>query len=124
MDNTSLDVLSDVNAELSDIASRIRTLANHEGVGKDQALVLADQANKLGSAIKRIMHVTGWNGHDFSGNGDRVTASYDVPGLHDVSKRIVERVGGAPVTDIAHLVPQILEIVFKPLAPKVENEED
>ncbi|MCV9964992.1 hypothetical protein OIU34_24150 [Pararhizobium sp. BT-229] len=121
MDDKSLDVLTDVNAGLSSIASRIRTIAKHEGVGKDQALALAEQADELSSAIKRIMHVTGWNGRDFSGNGDRVTASYDVPGLHEVSKRIIEKVSGAPVTDIAHVVPQILEIVFPQLAPRVEK---
>jgi hypothetical protein len=123
MDDTSLDVLSDVNAKLADIASRIRSLAKHESVGKEQALELAEQANNLGSAIKQIMHVTGWNGRDFSGNGDRITASYDVPGLHDISKRIIENVSGTPVADIAHVVPQILEIVFPQLVPRVANTE-
>lgn len=122
MDDRTLDVLTDVNAGLSSIASRIRAIAKHDGVGKDQALALAEQADELGSAIKRITHLTGWNGRDFSGKGDRVTASYDVPGLHDVSKRIIDKVAGAPVTDVAHLVPQILEIVFPQLAPKAKRD--
>lgn len=124
MDEKTLDVLTDVNAELSDIASRLRTLAKHESIEKDEALALAEQANKASSIITRIMDVTGWNGRDFNGRGDRITASYDVPGLHDVSKRIIDKVAGTPVTDIAHVVPEILEIVFPQLAPKVENEED
>ncbi|MCZ7861204.1 hypothetical protein O9X98_07260 [Agrobacterium salinitolerans] len=124
MDDNTSDILVDVTANLTNIWVRLDDLARHERINKDQALVIADLATNLSKENRRITKLTGWNGRDFSGNGDRVSASYDVPGLHEVSKRIIEKVAGAPVTDIAHLIPQILEIVFPQLAPKIDTEED
>jgi hypothetical protein len=118
MDDKSLDTLTDVGVEVVQVAGALRDFVRKQDISKDQAIALGDMATRLGALLARLHSVTGWNGRDFTGSGDRVCASYDAVGLHDLTKRIVDEVGCAPVSDIAQVAPRIIEIVFPELVSK------
>jgi hypothetical protein len=121
MNDTSLEILVDVNAELAQLSGRLRDLAKHEDISKDHALTLADTATRLGSTIKMINKVTGWNGKDFSGTGERVSASFDTAGLHDLGSRISAVLGEFDRTDLAAASHRVIEEVFPSLSQKREQ---
>jgi hypothetical protein len=121
MDDISHGILVDVNAELSQLSSALRVIARHEETSKDHALSLVDIATRIGSVMKMVNNVTGWNGKDFSGTGDRVSASYDVPGLHDLGKRIAETVASFGKGEIDSPVPPIIEAIFPGLVGKQDS---
>lgn len=121
LDNESLDTLVDVGVEVGQVAGALRDFVRKQDISKDQAIALGDYATRLGALLSRLHSVTGWNGRNFDGSGDRVCASYDAVELHGLSKRIVDEVGGAPASDIAQVAPRILEIVFPELTVKSET---
>ncbi|MBY3151301.1 hypothetical protein HFO56_02730 [Rhizobium laguerreae] len=123
MDDASHEILVDVNADLVQLAGGLRNLAKHEDISKNHALTLADTASRLGSAIKLIDKVTGWNGKDFGGTGERVSASYDAAGLHDLGSRISAALAEFDRFDLAAAANCVIEEVFPRLSPKREQTE-
>lgn len=75
----------------------------------------------MGSTIKMINKVTGWNGKDFSGTGERVSASFDTAELHDLDSRISAVLRKFDRTDLASATHRVIEEVFPVLSQKREQ---